>query len=329
MEMNTDAVEVLVHVDQPHLAAGAEFFTCPSYGWTLRDVMEETASMDLKVILNIDWHHGNGRSDSQSPVSPGRYHNSITEGGVDEGIRAIASWGQNYDHIIGIQLGNEQSTPDAWYEDRCRFARTVIPSDWKIVVGGDRSNMEVGARYADVIDPHLLRSDWRLRMARAETIANDHELEIWVTELSPPLDVSDAQTRANEYRLMCRYLKDNGYSPGVFVGNVLDYPLRNGIRWNFKTLHDFTAWKNHGRTVVGDIYEMFFGAAAPIEPPPEDDVLTKQEVKDLLEEVNEILDSCNTHDDHHGPGEERKQFRREIRGPLREVRSTLREAVNK
>jgi hypothetical protein len=62
----------------------------------------------------------------------------------------------------------------------------------------------------------------------------------------------------------------------------------------------------------------------PIPPqPPEDELLNKEEVEELLADVEEILGACNEHDDMHKQGPKRRQFREEVRGPLRGVRNYI------
>lgn len=272
---NCTMQRILVHIDNPTPDAVAEFFTAPNHKrLTLADMMRR---YHLRPWLCLDWHYGTGRmEDTGSPVRPGRYHYDSAEGGVIEALRQMLKWAPG-DALI--QLGNEQKVPSSWYADVCRQAKGMI-GNRLLIVGGSRENIGAALPSADGIDVHLLRTADRVRLMEALST----KLPVYVSELSPPLDVDTLSVRQRTYNQWLRDLesRDQVRGVGCFVGNDVDYPDTPTVRWNFRQLYQFLCNTNGGETWIGEEYrEVMIGNE--LDPDPgEEEVMTKDQVEALL-----------------------------------------------
>jgi|GEM_PF-6518927 len=267
-----NTIEVLVHVDNPMPTAKAEFFTAPNHGMTVGQLLDYANGLDLAAIINVDWHLGNGRSMGDgSKTGPGKYHYSMREGGVYQAVQKVLGWVHKY-NVIAIQLGNEQKAPDDWYAHLAERVRNLLAahgSGLKLIVGGSESNMAAAARYADIVDPHLLRDDWRSRLALAKSLGKP----VWVTEMGPTSTPHDQMLEQ-----VAEQVGPDG-AISVFTGNRIDFPYSRSTYWNFKNhAPPFQAWSNAGLTAIGRAWQDFAG-----QPDEEDlSVTDKERIKHIV-----------------------------------------------
>ena len=276
---NIDMASILVHVDDPSLSAVAESFIIKN-GYTISGQLDRCKQLGLSVLVVIDWHHGNGREqqliEPTSPTGFGKYHHSVSEGGVINAVQRVMSWRGTYPCITAIRLGNEQTSPDSWYEGVCEQAAGIINGRVKLVAGGSHSNMAAAAPYVDVLDPHLLFANWLDELNFAQDLAGRHGLQVWPTEMIGIVGQSYKD-----------YLMDIGARCGFvscFSGNTTE---DDGSEWPTGRvrrppipLHQFRV----GRNSYGDQWVKLFGTAEP-EPEPEPKPLP---VPDIVRAIGQL-----------------------------------------
>jgi hypothetical protein len=256
-------VEIHLSTFNPFPTAKAEFFTAPTRGVSIGECISRAKELGLEVIINLDCYKGNGRDTAESDVTAGKYHYSLYEGGVTDAINKLSKWIGNYTNIVGVQLFNEpgKHIPDDWYGDKVQFLKQKLGDSYNVVIGGDAGAIEAAAPWADSLDVHLLRSDWRDRLSNACSLAAEYGLSVLAMEMAPPLDEGVIDRRGSWNDMLIDTAVLDGIS--MFCGNTIDYPLSRGVRWNFKLLADFTANKNIGRTWIDEDYKVIHPSLVP------------------------------------------------------------------
>ena len=272
-----DAVEILVHADDPSPNARAEFFTAPNRGMTIGEVIDRAAALGLKVILNLDIYYGNGRDeDGGSATGAGKYHYSWTEGGYGSAIDAVLKWPARYlAPVIALQILNEPKNAEwiaAWCANALeKRAGKIRGAGWKIVIDSGSEHLDAYAHLADVIDPHLLFDTVGQVGSRVrELVAAYPEHEVWVTELT-------AEQARDTLEVTQAALAAGAKSVSAFSGNRLDFGPGE-IPWNGKPLPPFVCQTRGGESVTGaewnelwEITDPGYGDVTipPTQPPPD------------------------------------------------------------
>ncbi len=288
LRRNTTIVEVLSHVaDARKLGKNswngmAEFFGGPNGGWTVGRQILAAWALGLRVIINADNHHGNGRDeDGGSATGAGKYHGTPpTEGGFTHWLSMFLQWPTKFlDPVVAIQLGNEVNPTKKSNEWVVQFLRNnagrIRAKGWKIIVDQFQARALVAAGLGhlfDIVDPHI----FNLEPAGAKQFIRDLRAEfpgklIWVTEaLDPHKGHQAAMSRA--------ILAGGATGISYFSGNTIGDFFDDIFHWDFRTFKPAaTAFTDIGETVRGTQHEEVVtefgigGGSGPVDPPIEPD----------------------------------------------------------
>jgi hypothetical protein len=247
--------EILVHTEDTRLQAPAELFTAPNRGWTVQDLINKSLVLGHKLIINVDWHFGNGRDeDGGSATGKGKYHYGSAEGGVVAAVRKVLKW--DIPNLVAIQIGNEPPKGIAkWYAETCATVKAVLNNEAKgrvkLVAGSSEEMCEAAAPYADVLDPHVIfKTPTQRNIIMSKTLW--YGLPVWVTESTENPGV----------------LIDMGANmESAFAGNNFDFLSDEFTAWNGKKYKPpFQCNNNSGLTRKGEVVTEYWkeGGEPPI-----------------------------------------------------------------
>lgn len=274
MVAGVDAVEVNINARDPRHQAGAEFYTCGSYGMSIGDVLDRCNALNKAVILNLDWHDGNGRPESDSAMLPGKYHHSHEMTGAGhsywQAVDMVLGWPKHLlANVIAWQWGNEPKNKEwqaKWIAEKMELrAHKIRARGWLNVISSGSEHLKYCAHMAQVVDPHTLNDTPAQIAAEITKLQKDPRLrkhEIWVTEMTANLaqDTAEATTAA---------LRAGAEAVSIFGGHGLGDFDGKAVRWNFKNHRNFVANANTGPTLIRVEWDELFGVEVgePVEPP--------------------------------------------------------------
>lgn len=256
-----NCVELIAHTDDSGQDARAEPFICGNHRWTLARQLDEAKEYGHLAIVTLDTAYGNGLRASdvvgnQSAVQFGAFQKDdagLSPEGYRAAFRSLLGWLP--DHVIAVGVKNEQDEPDAVYAETVRLVareRDRRRPDLLIVIGGTMTNVQAAARYADVIDPHLLSrpEPWRECLAFAASFG----LPVWPTEMGPSAIAGERIS----YVDFLREVKNSQLvgALSVFSGNTFesDFPRAGSTFWNGRNHPTFVAKSHPAQTVIGDAW---------------------------------------------------------------------------
>lgn len=292
---------ILVHVDDPRLAAGAEFFAVPNRGMTLGEQCRRAIANGHKLWLVLDNFYGNGRDGaiSTSPVRPGSFHRSHSGASWAEAFNEIMRWPDEIlDHVEYFQVHNEpeyqpnhndpehiQATMEfcagfltAGKVDRMRS------KGWKIVVSPEQA-AECKPWQFDAVDDHLIEKTPAEAAAVVRHLVRTYPgKEILVGE-----GYAEHPRDGGAYRDAVLVAGASGYSG--FTGTLTD----ELTHWNGQAIgvpSHWTHFTEDGITPRGQSWAEYHGIewppSGPVDPPvpaPETDL---EKLNDSLAEGDKL-----------------------------------------
>lgn len=280
----------LVHTSHPQPVARAERHVGPNQGMSLDEDFERAEELSVDNYVTLDFHHGAGQQ-TDSPVLSGVYDHEpphATEGGywihhgdVKSSMDAMIRWLRTVPRLKLVGYLNEAALVD-WIVPTqephiARFAGQLRQSypDVKFVVGSGGNGQtrnpwtEVCNAYSDIYPLHILATTPGAARTICRRVLALTDLPIFVEELS----AADYRQTGAVIDAITDELGSRCVGLGGFLGDRVNFPLRNQARWNYRNRPTFLLYDNHGRTPVGQAWEERYASDPvdpPIDPPPID-----------------------------------------------------------